>query len=166
MFWCLLTYLPKAFDCLSHDLLLAKLFDCDCNIKALRLILSYLCNRKQQRKINIRFSLSEKSLFDVPLLQTFVMLKTAGGRFEDVFHLCFQMTSSRRPDQHRYARLGLTSSKRLQDVLKMSCERSFKTFLSDAQDVLQRCLQDVLKTTSISPTERKQVYTKSSIKLC
>ena len=52
----LLTDLSKAFDCLSHDLLLAKLNAHGFNLPALRLIQSYLSKRKQRTKINSEFS--------------------------------------------------------------------------------------------------------------
>ena len=76
-----------------------------------------------------------------------------------------QKTSSRRLDQDQYIRLGHTSSRRLQDVLKTSSrcpakkssrhlqdflprpfQDVFKTSLRHLRDVLQGCLQDVLKT--------------------
>ena len=55
-FGLLLTDLSKAFDCLSHERLLAKLHACDFNFPALRLILSYLTNRKQRTKVNSSYS--------------------------------------------------------------------------------------------------------------
>ena len=75
---------------------------------------------------------------------------------EDIFK-----TSSRRLDQDQYIRLGHTSSRHFQDVFKTSSKNVFKTssrrlqnvFKTSAktpsrhlQDVLQGCLQDVLKT--------------------
>ena len=48
----LLTDLSKAFDCLSHDLLLAKLNTYGFSLPALRLMQSHLSNRKQRTKIN------------------------------------------------------------------------------------------------------------------
>ena len=45
-FGALLTDLSKAFDCLSHELLLAKLHTYGFNITALRLVHSYVANRK------------------------------------------------------------------------------------------------------------------------
>ena len=48
VFGILLTDLSKAFDCLSHELLLAKLHAYGFSITALRLICSYLANRKQR----------------------------------------------------------------------------------------------------------------------
>ena len=45
-FEALLTDLSKAFDCLSHDLLIAKLNSYRVDILALRLIFDYLTNRK------------------------------------------------------------------------------------------------------------------------
>ena len=42
LFGALLTYLSKAFDCLSHDLLIAKLNAYGFNMSALRFVHSYL----------------------------------------------------------------------------------------------------------------------------
>ena len=75
--------------------------------------------------------------------------------------LRLQKTSSRRLGQDQYIRLGHTSSRRLQDVFKKSCQdvsrrlqdvfktsckNVFKTSSRRLQDVLQRYLQDVFKT--------------------
>ena len=62
----LLTDLSKAFDCLPHDLLLAKLNAYGFSLPALRLVQSYLSNRKQRTKINSEFSRWEEILFGVP----------------------------------------------------------------------------------------------------
>ena len=55
-FGALLTDLSKAFDCLSHELLIAKLHAYDFELSALKLIQSYLSNRKQRTKINATYS--------------------------------------------------------------------------------------------------------------
>ena len=65
-FGALLTDLSKAFDCLPHDLLLAKLNAYGFSLPALRLVQSYLSNRKQRTKISSEFSLWEEILFGVP----------------------------------------------------------------------------------------------------
>ena len=65
-FGAFLTDLSKAFDCLSHDLLLAKLNAFGFSIAALRLVQNYLSNRKQRTKINSDFSSWEEILFGVP----------------------------------------------------------------------------------------------------
>ena len=65
-FGALLTDLSKAFDCLSHKLLLAKLHAYGFSIAALRLIHSYLTNRKQRTKVNLSYSPWEEILFGVP----------------------------------------------------------------------------------------------------
>ena len=55
-FGALLTDLSKAFDCLSHELLIAKLEAYGFEKKSLVLINDYLTNRKQRVKINDSFS--------------------------------------------------------------------------------------------------------------
>ena len=91
-------------------------------------------------------------MHEVVTQQTFVLMKTSWRRFEDVFYLRLQKTSSRRLDQgdnirFRYKsseyvfktssrrlgqqqniRLGHTSSRRLQDVFKRSWKDVSKTF--------------------------------------
>ena len=51
----LLTDLSTAFDCLSHDLLIAKLHAYGFDIPALRLLHNYLTNGKQCVKIDLTF---------------------------------------------------------------------------------------------------------------
>ena len=58
--------LSKAFDCLSHDLLIAKLNANGFSMAALRLVQNYLSNRKQRTKINTEYSSWEEILFGVP----------------------------------------------------------------------------------------------------
>ena len=65
-FGALLTDLSKTFDCLRHDLLLAKLNVYGFSLPALRLVQSYLSSRKQRTKINSKFSPWEEILFGVP----------------------------------------------------------------------------------------------------
>ena len=62
-FGAVVTDFPKAFDCLSHDLLLANLNAYGFSLPALRLMQSYLSNKKQWTKINSEFSSWEKILF-------------------------------------------------------------------------------------------------------
>ena len=65
-FGALLTDLSKAFDCFSHDLLIAKLNAYGFSMSALRLIQNYLSNRLQRTKINSEYSSWEEILFGVP----------------------------------------------------------------------------------------------------
>ena len=62
----LLTDLSKAFDSLPHDLLIAKLHAYGLDTKSLKLMLSYLTNRKQRVKISDTYSSWSKILFRVP----------------------------------------------------------------------------------------------------
>ena len=62
----LLTDLSKAFDCLPHDLLIAKLDAYGFDVEALKLIHSYLTGRKQRTKINKTFSSWSDILYGVP----------------------------------------------------------------------------------------------------
>ena len=52
----LLTDLSKAFDCINHELLIAKLDAYGFNHNSLRTILSYLSNRKHRTKVNNSYS--------------------------------------------------------------------------------------------------------------
>ena len=65
-FGALLTDLSKAFDCLSHELLIAKLHAYGFDSPALKRIQSYLSNTKQMTKINATRSTWEEILFEVP----------------------------------------------------------------------------------------------------
>ena len=60
-----LTDLSKAFNCLPHDLLVAKIEAYDLDTKTLKLMLSYLSGRKQCVKIRNSFSLLKLILFDI-----------------------------------------------------------------------------------------------------
>ena len=65
-FGTLITDLSKAFDCLDHELLIAKLNAYGFNLSALRLIHDYLSNRKQTTKIDDNYSSWSELLFGVP----------------------------------------------------------------------------------------------------
>ena len=65
-FGALLTDLSKALDCISHELILAKLHAYGFSLRALRLIHSYLTNRKQRTKVNGKYSSWKVILFGVP----------------------------------------------------------------------------------------------------
>ena len=65
-FGALLTDLSKAFDCLPHDLLIAKLHAYGFDHKSLKLIDRYLRGRKQRVKICNTYSSWEEIMFGVP----------------------------------------------------------------------------------------------------
>ena len=65
-FGALYTDLSKAFDCLSHELLIAKLDTYGFDKNALKLVYSYLSNRKQRVKINDKYRSCSEILFGVP----------------------------------------------------------------------------------------------------
>ena len=65
-FGALFTDLSKAFDCLSHELLIAKLDAYGLDKKSLKLLNDYLSHRKQRVEINDFFSSWDEILFGVP----------------------------------------------------------------------------------------------------
>ena len=65
-FGALLTDLSKAFDCLPHELLIAKLHAYGVDIYSLKLLHSYLTKQKQRLKLNGTYSLWSEILFRGP----------------------------------------------------------------------------------------------------
>ena len=65
-FGALLTDLSKAFDCLEHELLIAKLDANGFSLPALRLIHDYLSHRKQRTRVNNSYSEWLAVMFGVP----------------------------------------------------------------------------------------------------
>ena len=65
-FRAILTDLSKAFNGISLELIIAKLHAYGFRLRALRLIHSYLTNRKQKTRLNGNYSSSEEILFGVP----------------------------------------------------------------------------------------------------
>ena len=65
-FGALLTDLSKTFDCLSHDLLIAKLHSYGLHLALLKILQDYLTNRKQRTKVDSFYSSWEKILSGVP----------------------------------------------------------------------------------------------------
>ena len=66
MFGASLTDLSKAFDCLPHDIIIAKLNAYEFDMKALNFIYDYLRNRKQRTKIDNAYSSWQNILYGVP----------------------------------------------------------------------------------------------------
>ena len=62
----LLTDLSKAFDCLVHDLLIAKLNAYGFDYSSLKLIYNYLTDRLQRVKVNSSYSSCSKIIYGVP----------------------------------------------------------------------------------------------------
>ena len=62
----LLTDLSKTFECMDHELLIAKLHTYGFDTDALKFIYSYLSGRKQRTKINSSYSFFAEILFGVP----------------------------------------------------------------------------------------------------
>ena len=69
-----LTNLSKAFDCLPHNLLIAKLHAYGCDLPSLKLLNCYLRNRRQRVKISNFYSLWAEILFVFP--QGSILLST------------------------------------------------------------------------------------------
>ena len=66
MFGALVTDLSKAFNCLNHDFLIAKLNAYGFSLPASRLIHDYLSNRKQRTRINNSYSTWMEIVFGLP----------------------------------------------------------------------------------------------------
>ena len=66
MFGALLTDLSKAFDCLSHNLLIAKLNAYGFDNKAVRFVYDYLTSRKQRTKISNTYRSWQEIISEVP----------------------------------------------------------------------------------------------------
>ena len=62
----ILTDLSKAFDCILHDLLIAKLAAYGFDYQSLRITESFLSNRQQRTKINNAFSRYSEIIYGVP----------------------------------------------------------------------------------------------------
>ena len=80
-FGALLTDLSKAFDCIPHDLIIAKLEAYGFQTDALNLVYDYLSYRKQRVKINETFSSWKNIKYGVP--QGFIL-----GSLLFNIHLC------------------------------------------------------------------------------
>ena len=61
-----MTDLSKAFNCLSHDLLIAKLRAYEIDLSSLKLPPDYLSNRWQRTKLDSEFSSWKKIISGVP----------------------------------------------------------------------------------------------------
>ena len=66
VFGALLTDLSKVFDCIPHDLIIAKMEAYGLDICALRLIHAYLNNRKQGTKVNKVYGSWKDIIFGIP----------------------------------------------------------------------------------------------------
>ena len=66
MFGALLTDLSKAFDCLDHELLIAKLNAYGFSLPALKLVHDYLSNREQRTKVKRTYISWLEIVFGVP----------------------------------------------------------------------------------------------------
>ena len=62
----ILTYLSKAFDCLAHDLLIAKVEAYGFDHNSIKLLYSYLTNRRQRVRINSNYSTWSEIISGVP----------------------------------------------------------------------------------------------------
>ena len=62
----MLTDLSKAFDCILHNLLIAKLAAYGFDNQSLRIIDSFLSNREQRSKINNAFGRYSQIIYEVP----------------------------------------------------------------------------------------------------
>ena len=117
-FGALLTDLSKAFDCIDHKLLIAKLYEFGVSSSALNIISSYLKHRTQRTKINDCFSTRSNIEYCVPqgsilgpLLFNINMI--------DLFYECEEN------DITNYA----------DDTTTYSCDIHIPTVISELQDI-------------------------------
>ena len=117
----LLTDLWKAFDCIDHKLLIAKLYEYGVVSSALNIISSYLKHRTQRTKINDCFSTRSNIEYGVPqgsilgpLLFNINMI--------DLFYECEEN------DIANYA----------DDTTPYSCGTDIPTVISELQDILAK----------------------------
>ena len=61
-----MTDLSKAFDCITHDLIISKLAAYDFDTNALKLIHNHLSNRKQRMKVNSGYSIWKDIFYVAP----------------------------------------------------------------------------------------------------
>ena len=123
IFGVLLTDLSKAFDCLLHELLLAKLHAYGFSIPALRFAYSYLKNRKQRTKINSAYSCWEEILFGVP--QGSILGPLLFNIFLcDIFYMMSDTDSSSYADNNTLH----VSANTIDEVIKMLETASVKLF--------------------------------------
>ena len=66
VFAALLTDFSKAFDCLRHELIIAKLNAYGFKLPVLKLMHNYLSHSKQRTKVNHTYSSWDEILFGVP----------------------------------------------------------------------------------------------------
>ena len=92
-FGALLTDLSKAFDCLPHELLIAKLDAHGFDKSSSKLIHSYLSNRKQRVKVNDRYNSWSEILFGVPQRSILGPLLFSGPKIDLCFHMRYVLLS-------------------------------------------------------------------------
>ena len=66
VFAVLLIDLSKSFDCIPHDLIIAKLAAYSLDTNALNFIHNYLSNRKQRVKVNSAYSIWKDTFYGFP----------------------------------------------------------------------------------------------------
>ena len=78
--------LSKAFDCLQHDLIIAKLHANGFEIQALKLIYSYLSNRSQSVRVKDTYCSANKVKSGVPQGSLFRVI-LSNIQFNDIFDI-------------------------------------------------------------------------------
>ena len=97
--------LSKAFDCLQHDLVIAKLHAYGFEIQALKLIYSYLSNRFQSVKVKDTYSSANKVKTGVPQgsLLGAILFKI---QFNDIFDIIDETELYNYADENNLSAVG------------------------------------------------------------
>ena len=157
-FGALLTDLSKAFDCIPHDLIIARLEAYGFQIDALRLVHDYLSNRKQRVKLNETFSSWRDIEYGVP--QGYILGPLLFNiHMYDLFYFLDNVGIANYADDTTLYTVKANNGSAL-NALETSSQKLFKWFKnifmkanSDKSDLLLSCYEPSTLVIDGSPIE-------------